>query len=77
MSRDAAPLHSEAVMAARKMQDEDNGTYYGLDADDTWICSPSVENLHGPSFLTQPALSGELPVDNTGLLPPWEKKEKK
>lgn len=66
-------------MATRKMQDSDDGTYYGLDADCPWICSPSMEDLHGPAFLTQSALKGELPPDNTGLLPQYEfqRKEKK
>lgn len=54
---------------ARKMQDSDDGTYYGLAADDPWVCSPLMEMAHGPAFLTQPALKGEVPTDETGLLP--------
>lgn len=64
-------------MAGRKMQDDDDGTYYGLAADSTWVCSPLVEDLHGPAFLTQPALRGELPPDNLGYLGETRAKKEK
>lgn len=56
----------------RRMEDSDNGTYYGIGENDPWVCSPLMEMLHGPAFRTQPALEGDVPPDDTGLLPPYE-----
>lgn len=64
---------------ARRMEDDDRSEDYGLPDGTPWICSPLMQTRtgSGAAFQSQPAFEGDVPDDNTGLIPNYEFQRKK